>query len=105
MLARAVPPRTPSQRSPCHPPHLPSPALKHALPLRLIPPLRPQIRLNLFRALPSAPPPSGDPDEEEQPFADPTWPHLNIVYELLLRLVSMVRLRPWMVVERGRGGG
>lgn len=82
------------RRLPCPPPsHVQQPS----------PP--PQIRLNLFRALPSAPPPSGDPDEEEQPFADPTWPHLNIVYELLLRLVSMVRLRPWMVVEGGRGGG
>ena len=49
-----------------------------------------QIRLNLFRALPRAPAPSGDPDEEEATFQDPTWPHLNIVYELLLRLVSMV---------------
>jgi serine/threonine-protein phosphatase 2A regulatory subunit B' len=50
---------------------------------------RAQIRLNLFRALPRAPAPSGDPDEEETAFSDPTWPHLNIVYELLLRLVSM----------------
>ena len=45
------------------------------------------VRLNLFRALPRAPAPSGDPDEEEQAFADAQWPHLNIAYELLLRLV------------------
>jgi len=47
------------------------------------------IKLNIFRALPRAPEPSGDPDEEEQAFADVQWPHLNIAYELLLRLVSM----------------
>ena len=84
------------------------------------------VRLNLFRALPRAPAPSGDPDEEEvrslytptsfghaccllqvhpllparffallsppspqAAFSDPTWPYLSIVYELLLRLVSM----------------
>jgi serine/threonine-protein phosphatase 2A regulatory subunit B' len=44
--------------------------------------------MNLFRPLPKAPPPSGDPDEEEVVFADPQWPHLSIVYEILLRLVS-----------------
>lgn len=100
------------------------------------------VRLNLFRTLPRSPPPTGDPDEEEETFtgtyptrfnacatadcsqervalytfqpsygavsctiataslppfltcascchADPQWAHLNIVYELLLRLVSM----------------
>lgn len=46
------------------------------------------LRLNLFRSLPRAPPATGDPDEEEEAFADPQWPHLNIIYELLLRLVS-----------------
>jgi hypothetical protein len=54
----------------------------------LIPPVA-QIKLNLFRSLPRAPEPSGDPDEEEEVFSDPGWPHLNILYELLLRLVSM----------------
>jgi len=29
------------------------------------------IRCNLFRALPTAPEPTGDPDEEEEPFMDP----------------------------------
>jgi serine/threonine-protein phosphatase 2A regulatory subunit B' len=47
------------------------------------------IKLNLFRSLPRAPEPSGDPDEEEEVFSDPQWAHLNILYELLLRLVSM----------------
>ena len=47
------------------------------------------IKLNLFRSLPKAPEPSGDPDEEEEIFSDPQWPHLNIIYELLLRLVSL----------------
>lgn len=47
------------------------------------------IRCNLFRALPTAPEPSGDPDEEEEPFMDPQWPHLAVVYELLLHLVSL----------------
>ena len=47
------------------------------------------IRLNLFRSLPTAPEPSGDPDAEEEAFQDAQWPHLNIVYELLLRLVTM----------------
>jgi hypothetical protein len=45
-------------------------------------------RLNLFRSLPRAPPPSADPDEGEEVFADALWPHLSIIYELLLRLVS-----------------
>lgn len=48
-----------------------------------------QIRANLFRSLPIAPPPKGDPDEGEQAFGDPQWHHLSIIYELLLRLVSM----------------
>lgn len=46
------------------------------------------LRATLFRTLPEAPPPSGDPEEEELPFADPQWGHLNVAYELLLRLVS-----------------
>ena len=46
------------------------------------------LRCNLFRALPVAPPPTGDPEEEEVYFSDPQWPQLNVAYELLLRLVS-----------------
>ena len=43
------------------------------------------IKLHLFRSLPRAPEPSGDPDEEEESFSDPQWAQLNVVYELLLR--------------------
>jgi hypothetical protein len=50
------------------------------------------VRLNLFRTLPVAPEPVGDPDEEEVQFADAQWPHLNIVYELLRRLVASEHL-------------
>ena len=46
------------------------------------------VRLNIFRVLPVAPLPSSDPDECEEAFSDPLWPHLNIAYELLLRLAS-----------------
>ncbi|CAE7939615.1 B'THETA [Symbiodinium sp. KB8] len=48
------------------------------------------LRANLIRALPKpvAPTP-GDPDEEEEPFMDPQWPHLAVAYELLLHLVSL----------------
>ncbi|KAH7661238.1 Protein phosphatase 2A regulatory B subunit B56 protein [Dioscorea alata] len=50
------------------------------------------VATNIFRALPPAAhentgsPESADP-EEEDPYLDPTWPHLQIVYELLLRYV------------------
>ncbi|KAL3649985.1 hypothetical protein CASFOL_006388 [Castilleja foliolosa] len=49
------------------------------------------ISVNIFRCLPPAPHESsdtkgGDPEEDE-PFADPAWPHLQLVYELLLRYV------------------
>lgn len=47
--------------------------------------------LNIFRSLPPAPHENtgatgGDPEEEEM-FMDPNWPHLQLVYELLLRYV------------------
>lgn len=49
---------------------------------------------NIFRALPPAShentgcsEAAADPDEEE-PYLDPSWPHLQLVYELLLRYVS-----------------
>jgi hypothetical protein len=56
--------------------------------LRFLEDLFAMLRCNLFRSLPEAPPPSGDPDEEEEAFTDPQWPHLNIAYELLLRMVT-----------------
>lgn len=60
------------------------------------------LRCNLFRVLPAAPPPSGDPDEDEGAFCDPQWPQLNIAYELLLRLVRRPGAAPG---GRKRGGG
>lgn len=52
------------------------------------------ISANIFRPLPpalhecaSAIDPGAAPDEEEEPYLDPTWPHLQLVYELLLRYV------------------
>lgn len=48
------------------------------------------LRANLTRALPKpSVPVQGDPDEEEEPFMDPQWPHLAVAYELLLHLVSL----------------
>ncbi|KAL3520771.1 hypothetical protein ACH5RR_018920 [Cinchona calisaya] len=49
------------------------------------------ISINIFRCLPptvheNTGTESGDPDEDEV-FLDPSWPHLQIVYELLLRYV------------------
>jgi serine/threonine-protein phosphatase 2A regulatory subunit B' len=42
---------------------------------------------NICRALPSLDG-AGDDDEEEETFMEPSWPHLSIVYELLLRIVQ-----------------
>ncbi|KAL7148225.1 hypothetical protein ABFS83_06G164000 [Erythranthe nasuta] len=47
--------------------------------------------LNIFRCLPPAPhentgSEAGDPEEDEM-FMDPAWPHLQLVYELLLRYI------------------
>ena len=44
--------------------------------------------MNLFRSLPKPLPAPSDPDEEPEPFMDPQWAHLVIVYELLLQLVG-----------------
>ncbi|KAG8390574.1 hypothetical protein BUALT_Bualt01G0097700 [Buddleja alternifolia] len=49
------------------------------------------ISVNIFRCLPPASHENtgsegGDPEEDEM-FMDPTWPHLQLVYELLLRYV------------------
>ncbi|KAK3149718.1 hypothetical protein QOZ80_3AG0221520 [Eleusine coracana subsp. coracana] len=52
------------------------------------------ISANIFRPLPpamhetaAAIDPGAAPDEEEEPFLEPAWPHLQLVYELLLRYV------------------
>ena len=43
---------------------------------------------NLFRTLPNVVPrKSVKGDEEEEPFADPNWRHLQLVYELCLRFL------------------
>ncbi|WOL06416.1 hypothetical protein Cni_G15150 [Canna indica] len=49
------------------------------------------VGINIFRRLPPAShentgSEAADP-EEEDPFLDPAWPHLQLVYELLLRYV------------------
>lgn len=49
------------------------------------------ISINIFRCLPPASHENtgqegGDPEEEE-PYLEPSWPHLQLVYELLLRYV------------------
>ncbi|XP_044979642.1 serine/threonine protein phosphatase 2A 57 kDa regulatory subunit B' alpha isoform-like [Hordeum vulgare subsp. vulgare] len=52
------------------------------------------ISANIFRPLPPALhesaasiDPNATPDDEEEPYLDPAWPHLALVYELLLRYV------------------
>lgn len=52
------------------------------------------ISANIFRPLPpalhesaAAIDPGAAPDDEEEPYLDPAWPHLQLVYELLLRYV------------------
>lgn len=52
------------------------------------------ISANIFRPLPpalhesaAAIDPGAAPDDEEEPYLDPSWPHLQLVYELLLRYV------------------
>jgi|EP00945_MAST-04E_sp_MAST-4E-sp1_P003426 serine/threonine-protein phosphatase 2A regulatory subunit B' len=42
---------------------------------------------NICRALPARDE-NADEEEEEEHFMEPTWPHLSIVYELLLRIVQ-----------------
>jgi hypothetical protein len=50
------------------------------------------VAANLFRTLPSPNHDGKVPDmydpEEEEPTMDPAWPHLQIVYEFLLRFVA-----------------
>lgn len=57
------------------------------------------ISVNIFRCLPpayhenSSTPEGADPDEEE-PSLDPSWPHLQLIYELLLRYVVSSEIEP-----------
>ncbi|KAL7086686.1 hypothetical protein ACP275_13G015900 [Erythranthe tilingii] len=48
------------------------------------------VSANLFRALPSSNKLSGDvyDPEEDEPTVEPSWPHIQIAYEFLLRFVS-----------------
>ncbi|KAM7255158.1 hypothetical protein ACFE04_020399 [Oxalis oulophora] len=46
------------------------------------------VSLNIFRGLPPSPHAQENNDpEEDEPYLDPTWPHLQLVYELLLRFI------------------
>ena len=42
------------------------------------------ISSNLFRALPNS---GKNPDVEDEPYEDPAWVHLQLIYDLTLRLV------------------
>ncbi len=48
--------------------------------------------MNLFRSLPRMDDLPGDPDDEEESFMDPQWPHLAVAYEYLLHLVTQDRV-------------
>jgi len=50
------------------------------------------VSANLFRALPPANDTWGD--EEDEPYLESTWPHLQIVYEFLLRFVVSSDVEP-----------
>uniref|UniRef100_A0A6A7G7N0 Serine/threonine protein phosphatase 2A regulatory subunit n=1 Tax=Hirondellea gigas TaxID=1518452 RepID=A0A6A7G7N0_9CRUS len=53
----------------------------------IVPVLLEMISVNLFRALPpSAHAPISEADDED-PVVDPAWPHLQIIYEFLLRFI------------------
>ena len=45
------------------------------------------IACNIFRALPPMDA-NVDEEDEEDHFMEPAWPHLSVVYELLLRIVQ-----------------
>ena len=49
------------------------------------------IACNIFRALPPMDA-NVDEEDEEDHFMEPAWPHLSVVYELLLRIVQSARL-------------
>ena len=51
--------------------------------------------MNLFRSLPKPVVKATDPEEEEQPFMDPQWTHLVLIYELLLRVVCTFSCLCW----------
>jgi len=65
------------------------------------------VSANLFRAL-SPPPlaltaPGGYDPEEDEPTLDPTWPHLQIVYEFLLRFIVSTEPDPKLLKKHLAG--
>ena len=55
-----------------------------------------QFAQNAFRTLPPSTNPSGaeyDPEEDE-PTLEPSWPHLQIVYEFFLRFLESQDFQP-----------
>lgn len=55
-----------------------------------------QFATNAFRALPPSTNPSGaefDPEEDE-PTLEPSWPHLQLVYEFILRFLESQDFQP-----------
>lgn len=48
--------------------------------------------MNLFRSLPKPDDLAGEADDEEEQFMDQQWPHLSVVYEFLLHVVTQDRL-------------
>ena len=45
------------------------------------------VSANIFRSLPHGNPKTVKGDEDEQPFQDPQWEHLSLIYELSLRFL------------------
>jgi len=71
---------------------------------KILPDILQMVSANLFRALsPSTYSFSGfDPDEDE-PTLDPTWPHLQIVYEFLLRFIVSTEPDPKLLKKHLAG--
>ena len=71
---------------------------------KILPDILHMVSANLFRALaPSTYNFSGfDPDEDE-PTLDPTWPHLQIVYEFLLRFIVSTEPDPKLLKKHLAG--
>ncbi|XP_062892518.1 serine/threonine-protein phosphatase 2A 56 kDa regulatory subunit beta isoform [Mobula hypostoma] len=63
----------------------------------LIEPIYPEIMkmisLNIFRTLPPSDNPEFDPEEDE-PNLEPSWPHLQLVYEFFLRFLESPDFQP-----------
>ncbi|KAJ6666971.1 hypothetical protein lerEdw1_018973 [Lerista edwardsae] len=55
--------------------------------------LSPQISSNIFRTLPPSENPDFDPEEDE-PTLEASWPHIQLVYEFLLRFLESPDFQP-----------